>query len=354
MIPGGTAGSAQATVTVSAKQSARIVPVRHDSNLPFSGIALAVNGVVGHQVFPVNLGTRSIGRPISVPIVPNLLAVSPSGREAYALSVISPEVVPIDVATMRAQAAFKLPGNPDDVAASPNGQRLYVTIGTHTFLALDAKTGRLESKLIVPSGVGDIVVNASGTTAYVAATVDEFAPATLQALAGGITAIDLTHVAIVRTWKFPGITDVFAVSPDGRNIYAAVARTGLGAGPSYSYDVSTASAAIGTPKHMNYALRDFTLAPSGATAYFFTGSGVVSLNLSSLKVGRQVNLGFGQYEGIAISADGEHMVVGTYRGVVIVDLADGHVLPPIPLPTASSAPPNNVAGVLSLVLLPPE
>ncbi len=320
------------------------------------GEALAVNGLFGNDVVPIDLTTGTVGKPIPVPITPVQVLVTPDGRTAYAFGLESSSIVPIDLATRTAMPPISLSASPNDVALSPDGTRLYATVGNNSFVILDARSGQVLSTIDVPAGVGSIVVSHNGTTAYVDASGSSFEQSP-DFYSGGdtITSINLAARKVGATFTLPAPANIFAISNDDTVLYASASPTSGNGPPSFLYEINVSTGALGTPEPMTDSLNNFDLAPSGTTAYI-DGSGdndVVPMNLSTFAIGHPIAVGQNPSQA-AFSGNGTYMVIGTLKGVVVVDLATGHVDPPIPLPPSGTTITAKAAsgGAIGVALVP--
>jgi DNA-binding beta-propeller fold protein YncE len=313
---------------------------------------LAVNAIVSKDVVAVNLATGVASRPLPLPITPDGILVSPTGRQAYAFSISRSEVVPVNLATWHAETPVRLPGYVYDAVLSPDGRWLYVTMNSHIFVVIDTKTQRVVTKLYVPGGVGAIVVNGDGTTAYVdAANLTVQKPdGDFETGGDDITAVDLVTRTISHVFVLPDPAGLLGVSNNFETLYAA-GYPDSGGSAEVFYRVNLVHYTLGAGKPLSHVWQDFISTPSGQTAYVETDdTHLAPLDLATLSVGSPIAVGEVPSQAV-FSSRGRYMAVGTIAGIVVVDLSDAHTYPAVPVPYVGPLA-RFVHGAVGLALVP--
>jgi hypothetical protein len=190
------------------------------------------------------------------------------------------------------------------------------------------------AKLNVPSGVGDMVENPTGTMAYVDAS-DYIVEKYQGVSAGGddVSAIDLVHRRVNHVFVLADTSGVFAVSKDGKILYAWAMLNSAAQPESKFYKINLASGAVGPGEVMGpNATSPFVLSPQGQ-AYATTGQNdMEAYNLVDLSA-RGKPFYVGKDPSAAVFSDGgRYMAVATDDGIGVVDLADHHANVPVPIP----------------------
>jgi DNA-binding beta-propeller fold protein YncE len=319
---------------------------------PMTGEALAASGLASQSLVPIDLGTGRAGSPIALPLTPIVVLVAPTGETAYAASLSDPYVVPVDLVTRKALARIPVPQSITGLVLSADGRWLYASCGQHDFVTISTSTDRVVNTTYVPGGVGGIVLDPSGKTAYVdsSGTQVEASP---DYFTGGseITAIDLVNDTVARAWNFNGPVSVEGISPDGSVLYAAI-EPDSGTPASVLYTVDVTGGTIGTGHPLSYSLNDFAVAPSWDVAYVSSSQDqLTALNLHTFALGTPIDVGQDPAT-IVFSTDGRYLAVATFAGVVVVDLASGAAYTPIPLPGSGSGLGSTDHGAIGLALVP--
>jgi DNA-binding beta-propeller fold protein YncE len=166
---------------------------------------------------------------------PWTLEVSPDGRNVYVLSLASDAIVAFRrnrrTGALRQVGRRPLPG-PSGLALSPNGRFVYAggAPGVTAFRR-NVRTGRL-TRIFGPGGgltqVTDVAVDPTGTRLY--ASSSGASQVTVFSLAGGVpspaSCINQTGAGGCATGRTLNGASELALSPDGRQLYAAAEFSG--------------------------------------------------------------------------------------------------------------------------------
>ncbi len=130
-----------------------------------TGVAYVATGYAG-TVVPVDLGTSTVGKPMTVlrggglTGLINGIAITPNGKTAYVSG--DGTLIPIDLATRTIGKPIKVPGGGGGaIAIAPDGATAYVAIGGGSY---NASTGVYASTNIVPI---DLVTGRAGKSIVV-------------------------------------------------------------------------------------------------------------------------------------------------------------------------------------------
>jgi YVTN family beta-propeller protein len=198
-IPVGGLGSGPASVAVNPAGSRAYV-----SSAFFAGVSVidtATNTVVA------NVGTGSFGRVI----------LDPSGARAYAASLLSQMVSVIDTATntvVKTMPVGNGVGGIAGLAVSPTGNRLYLSMGPNSVVVLDTGTNAVVATIAVGTSPGGLVLNPSGTHAYVA-----------NSLSTTVSVIDTATNTVVATIDLGSLPLDLAMSVTGARVYVTGSTT---------------------------------------------------------------------------------------------------------------------------------
>lgn len=212
--------------------------------------------VVGRDaLFPVDLATGKVGKPLLSSAYPVAVAVSPDGRTAYAGTTgAGDSVVPINVATNAAGKPIATPAGAEAIAFSPDGRTAYAAgIGGVTPISLGTCTvGRVIATPALEL-LGVLAITPDGRTAYL--------PGYLESAEGqpGFLRIDLARGIAGKFLPVPGM-DAAAVAPDGRMAYVA--------GGPFVIPISLVTGKVGKPIKMPVlGGGSIAITPDGRTAY---------------------------------------------------------------------------------------
>jgi DNA-binding beta-propeller fold protein YncE len=149
-----------------------------------SSIALAPDGKTAYvaipvlgTIVPVHLNPLRVGTPISVGGHPFEIAIAPNGKTAYVPDSSSSTIKVVNLVTDSVEAPIASIADPHEIAIAPNGQRAYVTAGgvnlPPSVVPVDLSSGRaLTPILLEPNGFGNtpgpITISPDGRTMYVA------------------------------------------------------------------------------------------------------------------------------------------------------------------------------------------
>jgi YVTN family beta-propeller protein len=221
------------------------------------------------RILVIDTATRSIAGSIAVAEFPRYLAVSPDGTRLYvADSDSSWDVHVLDTVQRREISRIQGGDQLPDVALSPDGQLAYV-------LADVINNGQFESAIRVletstNTEIGSIPLRGAGIDTTAAATRLALAPdgGTLYVNTSPIAVVDTSARSVAATLPVPGSYAAIAVSPDGKQLYAAAN------GSLYVVDARTLTVSLPidlVALGLDGPPVDIALTPDGSFAYISTG-----------------------------------------------------------------------------------
>lgn len=238
---------------------------------------------------------------------PHDIVISPDGGRAYVVNRSTDNLHVIDLAINQVvevidlypEASHPLGPAPNRVAITPDGGRLVVTNAHDSSVAvIDTATNTVVKTLEVGLMPADAAISPDGSLAYVPNKYD-----------WTITAIDLSATDVLTTINVPGGGGPFAVAfaPDGSRAYVAMQDASV-----YVIDPSTHAItdtiAVTNAGHTG----DLVISADGNTGYLaaLNSDEVIVLDL----VGNTVTdtLTVVNPKGLALSADGSRLYVGTF------------------------------------------
>ncbi|HET7456863.1 MAG TPA: Ig-like domain-containing protein [Gemmatimonadaceae bacterium] len=234
--------------------------------------------------------------------------------------------------------------SPWAVAVSRSGTT-YVSSGSPatTLLRADLASRTLAPVLTSDVGVGAIVFDAAGATAY----------AVGGGGARGLLAVDVASNAVAWRVATQGNAFDVALSPDERTVYVT-ADDGL------VYAVDATTHAVSRTFTIGGSSNTLAMAPDGRHLYVghFEGSEVVEIDLTTNSIARRWHV-YGLTRRMAVSLDGMELYIANkaLHALTIIDLATGSTI--IPFLTVSEVnPPWDVAlspdGTLLYVTVPED
>jgi len=259
---------------------------------------------------------------------PTCMVLSPDGRLAYVVCVVTDSIFVIDVATSQiVQAAslwpaaeWELGPGANGIAITPDGRKLVVAAtNDESVLIVDAASLAVTRRIPVDGQPCGVAVSPDGAQIYVATS----APGTFMAFA------DLTSGTVAkRIPSTAGIGEAYALvlSPDGREIFVAAA-TALGI-----VNASTGRV-VGSVAYPAGWIQKIAVAPDGRRVYIsdLTNGKVHAIDVPQRRLASSFDVQLA--EGLAVSGDGSRLYVTTFgfQGnasyvVAVLDAQSGEVL----------------------------
>ncbi len=252
---------------------------------------------------------------IDVGEAPAGVAVAPDGRTLYVTDPDHGRVTVIDAVTRRITARFPVKGQPFGAAATD--EFVFLTDWTRGLvIKLDAMSGAEEGGIKVGKAPAAIVLDASGTRAFVAAREDD-----------AVSVVDLKGQSEAQAVKVGRAPFALALSPDGGRLYVANVQSG----DLSVIDVASRRELKRVPVgKMPYGV---AVTPDGRRiAVTLQHDGALAiLDGQSLEVTGKVKIG-SYPEGVAITPDGRTAAVANWMDdtVSFVDLAAARVARTVP------------------------
>ena len=184
-------------------------------------------GLLGRDgVLVVDTATLSPVTVLDVGGGPHGVAFSADGAYAFVANQWSDDVSVIDTSVPTVTVTLPVSDRPMSVASSPCLNKVYVTNrDSDSVSVIDAGTLTVTAVITGFFGPWDVVVSPGGDRAYVTNQDD-----------GSIGVIDTASDSLAGTWDIGGVwTPGLDISPDGRTLYVADARTGM----TYAVDAFT-------------------------------------------------------------------------------------------------------------------
>jgi YVTN family beta-propeller protein len=235
------------------------------------------------------------------------IVISPDGGRAYVVNRSTDNLFVIDLVSNRIvevldlypEADHPLGPAPTSVAITPDGGRLLVTnVHDGSVTVIDTATNSVVETLAVGQAPVDVAISPDGSLAYVPNKYD-----------WTTTVIDLVATDVLTTINVPDGGGPFAAAfaPDGSRAYVAMQDA-----PVYVVDPATHTI-TDTILVTNAGWRgDLVISSDGNTGYLaaLTGDEVTVLDLVSRSVADAFEVV--NPEGLALSADGSRLFVGTF------------------------------------------
>jgi hypothetical protein len=283
--------AAAAAVAVVALVAGLVVPneVRHTPPRPAAMgpmMAYAVGGESSLRgpdlVVPVNLATGGVLPPISLGEagIPSGVLMAPNGKTIYVVT-DGGDVVPVDTATRTAGPPIHIGGEPYGLLMSPDGHTGYFMQQYQGVATVNFVTDRPGPFIKIPDAF-TFALTPNGKILYVVTGNGSVTPidtATLQTLPPIMTG-ESTNMSSAR----------IAVAPDGKMAYVLGLATGYKqvltpidtATETALPPISIPASALGTP---------ITISPDSRSAYLYTNSGIMAINLTARTVSWTATLG---------------------------------------------------------------
>jgi YVTN family beta-propeller protein len=190
------------------------------------GVAINPTGTIAYitntesgTVEPIFIATNTTGTPIPLGAEsPVPIAITPNGNFAYIADEIQANVAVVDLTTNTLVTTIPIGGQPDGLAITPNGQFVYVSNLTSTSVSvISTASNTVLTTIPIGSTSNDVAINPSGTTVYVTANVPN-----------GVVLIDTatntdTGFIPLGAGNTPG---AIAITPNGQFAYVCIPANG--------------------------------------------------------------------------------------------------------------------------------
>jgi YVTN family beta-propeller protein len=280
---------------------------------------------------PVSQAWEAVN-PASVPLggIPQGMAVSPNGSQAYVTNVSNNTVSVVNTATNTTVASIPVGSNPFAIAVSPNGSTAYVTnMNSNTVSVINTATNTVTATIPVGTAPAGMAISPNGSTAYVT-----------NLSSNTVSVIDTATNTVTASIPVGTAPVGIAVSPNGSQLY--VANSGAGQAPTVSVintATNTVAATVAMP--VGTAPVGIAVSPNGNQLYVASyTSGTVAVIDTQTKtiVGSPIAVGPNPW-GVAVSPDGSLAYVSNGNNTItVLNTKTNTVLGTL---TAASAPVNS-------------
>jgi len=245
---------------------------------PDSKTAYVVNDAWAGTVFPIQLSTGHLGRPIDVGHDPQGMAITPDGKTLYVTNEESGTVTPVRTATNRTLRPIRVGRMPGAIAITPDGETAYVdseTTDAVTPIRVATNTALKPIKAGRPAGFPDpqsIVITPDGKT------VDRLD-------LGGVTPISVAANRPRKEIHVEPLSDRLAMTPDGKIVDAIDLLYGV------VTPIRTATNAALPKIRISQPIAAVAFTPDSRFIYIGTMGGLlIPVRISTGKRGRAIRL----------------------------------------------------------------
>jgi YVTN family beta-propeller protein len=280
-----------------------------------------------------------VGKAITVGGGTQIIAITPNGKTAYAVSVASGTVTPISTRTNTAGQPIKL--GAEDLVITPNGKTAYA-LADPGVIPIRTATNKAGTLITVKGTSSGITVTPNGKTVYVINDTAGLVTPIRTATNRPRQPIRLPVNPNVSPYYTPGQVLILS-TPDSRTVYAANATTNS------VTPISTATNRAG--KSIKVGLEPYSMAitPNGRTLVVVSQDNTVTLiNTATNKVTATINVVTSPVwytiQPVAVTPDGRTAYVVNY---------ESNALTPISLRTGKAAKPIAVGeGPVAIAISP--
>jgi DNA-binding beta-propeller fold protein YncE len=282
-----------------------------------------------NSVIPVNLVSGRVLPPISVG-EPGPLSVlmAPNGKTIYVVA-DDGDVVPVDLATRTAGPPIHIGGDPYGLLISPNGHTGYFMLQYEGVATVNFVTDRPGPVIKIPRAFS-FALTPDGKILYVVTSgSSEVVP---------VDTASLQTLSPIQTEGNNGMSARIAVAPDGKRAYLLNLKKGSVSQLLTPIDTATETALRPIRVAASAVMTPITISPNSRSAYLYTDSGVMAVNLATGKIRWTVSLGDSIWSGQVVeSPPWESQTVvspnsrtvythgGDNKGVYRIDAATGRV-----------------------------
>jgi DNA-binding beta-propeller fold protein YncE len=300
----------------------------------------------GSQIVPVQTATGTAETPIAIPAaVAYNMAIAPDGK-GYVDGETS-AVVPVNLVTRTAGRPIRVRGGAARLAVTPDGRTGYVA-EEGGVLPIDMADNYAKKPIPTPAlSITGLAVTPDSRMLYMGGYVDTIS-GTNPAGSGEIVPVQTATNTALHPIVFSGESPVqFLITPDGKTVVTL--NTSPGEVRSTVSQINVATGTVSAPVLIRArgAVSALVLAPDSKFAYVVSSGAVTPIDLATNTARPAISLpaGSGDAYNLVITPDGKRLYVLTPRKLVPISTVTGKTLTPIRIPgldypTAIAVNPN--------------